>query len=479
MEPISRRQALQLGLVGAASVAVGANGLARSLSADSPVLASTGSPRWREPPELRSSGGRLEVNLEVALTRLDLAGTDAHVLTYSGELPGATWRVSPGDRIAVRLVNRLDAPTNLHFHGLHVSPEGNGDNPFLSIEPGQAFDYEIRLPEDHPPGTYWYHPHLHGLVADQLFGGLYGAVVVADDVPVARERVLVVSDISLQQDGTVRPVTVPEQMAGREGELVLVNGQVEPHLSIRAGQTERWRVINACSSRFLNLAPEGLGVRALAVDAGRYPEPFDVERLLLAPGNRADLLVTATAGAGRLGTVGYDRGGPMMMRAGPGDLSGPVLLATVAATADDAEPDRLTVPPVRQPDLRDRRPDRQRVLEFSMGMRMARMTFGFDGREFDPDRTDQQVRAGSLEEWVIRNPTPMDHPFHLHVWPMQVVDHSGTGPREPMWRDVVNVPARGEVTVRIDFADIGGRTVYHCHILDHEDAGMMGVVEVR
>ena len=114
-----------------------------------------------------------------------------------------------------------------------------------------------------------------------------------------------------------------------------------------------------------------------------------------------------------------------------------------------------------------------------MGMRMARMTFGFDGREFDPDRTDQQVRAGSLEEWVIRNPTPMDHPFHLHVWPMQVVDHSGTGPREPMWRDVVNVPARGEVTVRIDFADIGGRTVYHCHILDHEDAGMMGVVEVR
>jgi FtsP/CotA-like multicopper oxidase with cupredoxin domain len=109
-----------------------------------------------------------------------------------------------------------------------------------------------------------------------------------------------------------------------------------------------------------------------------------------------------------------------------------------------------------------------------MGMRGA--VFGFDGRAFDHERTDQQVFAGTLEQWTIRNPTPMDHPFHLHVWPMQLIEENGRAVPEPVWRDVVRVPARGQVTVRVAF-DIGGRTVYHCHILDHEDLGMMAVVQ--
>ncbi|RYV49708.1 hypothetical protein EUA98_17435 [Pengzhenrongella frigida] len=108
-----------------------------------------------------------------------------------------------------------------------------------------------------------------------------------------------------------------------------------------------------------------------------------------------------------------------------------------------------------------------------MGMR-----FTIDGKEFDHRRTDQAVRAGAMEEWTIRNTAPMDHPFHLHVWPMQVVEQDGAPVTEPTWRDVVNVPAGGQTVVRIAFDDFTGRTVYHCHILDHEDAGMMGVVEV-
>ena len=106
------------------------------------------------------------------------------------------------------------------------------------------------------------------------------------------------------------------------------------------------------------------------------------------------------------------------------------------------------------------------------------MLFGFDGRTFDHARTDQRVRGGDLEEWTIHNTTGMDHPFHLHVWPMQQIDVNGTPEAEATWRDVVNIPAGGQVTVRIDFAGITGRTVYHCHILDHEDLGMMGVIEV-
>jgi FtsP/CotA-like multicopper oxidase with cupredoxin domain len=111
------------------------------------------------------------------------------------------------------------------------------------------------------------------------------------------------------------------------------------------------------------------------------------------------------------------------------------------------------------------------------GMGPGGMTFTIDGREFDPDRVDQTVSVGTVEEWTIANTSPMDHPMHLHVWPMQIVAEGGRPLDDVRWQDVVNIPAGGEVTVRVAFDDFGGRTVYHCHILDHEDNGMMGVVE--
>ena len=104
------------------------------------------------------------------------------------------------------------------------------------------------------------------------------------------------------------------------------------------------------------------------------------------------------------------------------------------------------------------------------------MSFTFDGQEFDAGRIDQQVRLGTVEEWTIGNDGPLDHPFHLHVWPMQLLEVNGQEVSEPLWLDVVNVPARSQVKVRLAFEDFGGKTVYHCHILDHEDRGMMGTV---
>ena len=106
------------------------------------------------------------------------------------------------------------------------------------------------------------------------------------------------------------------------------------------------------------------------------------------------------------------------------------------------------------------------------------MSFTINGREFDPDRTDTAVASGTVEEWTLTNPSPMDHPIHLHVWPMQVIEASGRDLREPTWQDVVNIPACGQVKVLVAF-DIDGRTVYHCHILDHEDLGMMGTIQAR
>jgi FtsP/CotA-like multicopper oxidase with cupredoxin domain len=269
-------------------------------------------------------------------------------------------------------------------------------------------------------------------------------------------------------------------MLGREGELVVVGGRVRPAIEMTAGTTERWRVVNACVSRFLDLRLDGHTWGLLGLDGQALHAPLDRDTVLLAPGNRADLLVRPTgSGATVLRSLARDRGGMGMM--GGGRATSPeVELAAVTVRA----PRTATATPARDwswpaaRDLRAATVHRRRVVTMTGAMGMGGGDFGFDGRTFDPARTDQRLALGTVEEWTIGNATMMDHPFHLHVWPMQVVDAPDSDPDGPPdWRDVVVVPAMGQVTVRIPVRDFGGRTVYHCHVLDHEDLGMMGVVE--
>ncbi|MGZ0212886.1 MAG: multicopper oxidase family protein [Actinomycetales bacterium] len=491
MEPITRRGALTLGGLGLAGVVVGGAGLLWTSSSANTGQVQSGR-AFAQPPELRSANGLLQVRLDVARASVQVGGHSASILSFNGGIPGPTLRLKAGDRLGVTLRNGLEEPTNLHVHGLHVSPEGNGDNPFVMVEPGETFDYEFLLPADHPPGLYWYHPHHHGLSAGQVFGGLYGAIIVEDPVPIeaARERVLVISDITLDGRGRILGASAMEQMLGREGELVLVNGQVNPRLTARPGERERWQILNACVSRYLHLRLDGQRVQLLGVDSGRFGAPETVDAIVLAPGNRADVLVTMVDGTVELEALPYDRGGPGgMMGAGErprsGTSTGRASLATLTVAGERvaAAPE---VPIQRTPrDLRGRAVTARRELTFAMGMGAmmggsgSMMSFTINGREFDADRVDTTVEAGSVEEWTLKNTSPMDHPVHLHVWPMQIVESAGRGPDTAIWQDVVNVPARGQVRVRIAFDDFVGRTVYHCHILDHEDAGMMGVIEVR
>jgi FtsP/CotA-like multicopper oxidase with cupredoxin domain len=495
VQPLSRRNALLLGGLGVAGTAVGAAGLAWTLA---PRAAPVTSTALTYPAELRSAGGSLALELEAGRGPMQLAGRGATAFGYNGASPGPTLRLRAGDVLSIRLRNRLAEPTNLHAHGLHVSPQGNGDNVFVTVDPGGSFDYEYRLPADHPPGVYWYHPHLHGLVAEQIFGGLFGAIVVedADPVPVAMDRVLVVSDTDLDAAGNVRDVPPAERMAGREGGLVLVNGQSNPLLSALPGQRERWRVVNACVARYLRLQLDGQGMQLLGIDSGRFQSPAPVDEVLLAPGNRADLLVTMVAGWSVLRAATYDRGSmPAMMGRAPAGRGGAqppqgVALATLQVSGDPvAGPAGLPSQPVPA-DLRQVSVAARRQFLLAVGMRGDRMgpdvrggvgmmAFTINGREFDAARTDTTVAAGSVEEWTVANTSPMDHPFHLHVWPMQLISVNGAAPAAPVWQDVVNVPANGRVSVRIAFKDFPGRSAYHCHILDHEDLGMMGVITVR
>ncbi len=487
MQPITRRRALQLGGLGLGSAAIGGAGLAwrSGTGLGTGADAAPGSAS-SEPEVLRSSGGRLQVTLRAALGQTRVAGREATTLSYNGGLPGPTLHLQPGDRLQVRLVNDLDAPTNLHVHGLHVSPVGDGDNVFVTVAPGESFDYDHQLPDDHPPGVYWYHPHHHGVVAEQVFGGLYGAIIVDDPEPVevTRERLLVVSDLTLDGSGRVAAPSMMDQMAGREGEMVLVNGQAEPALTAAPGERERWRVVNACSSRYLRLRLDGQQLQLLGLDSGRYPEPREADEVLLAPGNRADLLVTTAEGSSALQALPYDRGGMGGMggRGSPSSDGGTVDLARLDVTGATAP----SLPPVplqpTQPDLREATVAGRRELTFAMGMGGggmggSGMEATIDGKAFDPERVDQSVRLGTVEEWTLINTSPLDHPVHLHVWPMQVVAEGERPVDDGVWRDVVNVPAREQVTVRISFDRFPGRTVYHCHILDHEDQGMMGVID--
>ncbi|WP_144672157.1 multicopper oxidase family protein [Arthrobacter sp. U41] len=503
MRPISRRNALIAGGLGTAATVAGGAGLWWSLNSTQQPNGAGGGNRGgaapvqgaglHGPAELRSADGRLQLTLDTAPGRVELGGRQTRALCYNGTVPGPTLRLRPGDELSVRLVNGLNEPTNLHVHGLHVSPEDDADNVFRAVLPGQAFDYRYRLPPDHPPGVYWYHPHHHGMVADQIFAGLFGAIIVEDPevIPVSTERVLVVSDTTLDSAGNIAAVSPMERMAGREGELLLLNGQSNPLLTANPGARERWRIINTCVARYLRLRLDGQQLQLLGMDSGRFPEPETVEELLLAPGNRADLLVTAAAGEAVFHALPYDRGGmPGMMGqvpiGGAGTLATFRVRGSTAAPSDAATPGAVTSRPAQE-DLRTAAVAARRQLVLSMGAGQGRrgggmggmMRFTINGREYSEARTDTTVAAGTVEEWTLVNTSPMDHPFHLHVWPMQLIEDNGQDVGAVVMRDVVNVRANGRATVRIAFRDFGGRSVYHCHILDHEDLGMMGVIEVR
>jgi FtsP/CotA-like multicopper oxidase with cupredoxin domain len=477
---VTRRRVITLGGLGLVAIAAGA---AACPGPGGPVgtqftVGESGA-ELTQPPVLAASGGRLSVALTAA-RGVRLAGRDTGALGFNGSSPGPTLRVLPGDELAVRLTSRLDQPTNLHTHGLRVSPEGNGDNPFLRIDPDGSFDYLHRIPADHPAGTFWYHPHHHGTDADQVFGGLVGALIVDGDpgVAVDRDLVLLVTDISLTADGEVVPTTVMDRMVGREGALVLVNGQHRPVIPATTGELQRWRIINGCTSRVLPLRLADHRPAQIAVDGVYLTAPDPATPVLLAPGNRADLLVSPERpGRFELAADGYDRGGPGMggMGGGRSGRQGPVALAVLDVSGPPrparTQPSEL---PATAPDSRPAA--RRRVITLNMAMGMG---FTIDGRSFDPRRDDQIVALGAVEEWTLVNESPMTHPFHLHVWPFTVTATSSGQPVRGTAQDVVLVPARGWVRIRIPFTEPAGRTVFHCHVLDHEDLGMMATITVR
>ena len=499
-EHLTRRRLLVgAGATGALVVAGGLAACTRDSSTSddrlAPGSAETG-PAFAEPPALASENGRLAVDLRAAAATVPYAGADRWVLAYNGSTPGPTLRLRPGDELTITLENGLDEPTNLHTHGLHVSPEGDSDNVFVMVEPGETHTYRYQIPADHPSGTFWYHPHHHGRVAAQVFGGLAGAIVIEDaidelpELAAATSRILVLADPDIGDSSAVLGGSGMDVMLGREGNAIVINGQGHPRLQARTGTLEHWRLVNSSPSRYYALALDGLEMHLVASDAGRLDRPHPIDELVLVPGERAEVVIRLD-GPGRhgLATRTVDRGGMGMggmgggMGNGPGANSTSTEIATLeivgdstgspelpAALADPGPPTDSAVTQTRTVTL---------AMQMGMGPGGGDGRFTIDGRSFDPDRIDITSQLDTTEDWIIRNTSPMDHPFHLHVWPFQVIDTSNGAEPPKGWKDTVNVPAGQTVTIRIPFRDFAGTTVYHCHILDHEDLGMMGTIDTQ
>jgi FtsP/CotA-like multicopper oxidase with cupredoxin domain len=371
--------------------------------------------------------------------------------------------------------------TNVHLHGGHVDPGGLSDNIFRSMLPGQTYDIVIRIPSDHTRGTYWYHPHHHGSADIQLTGGMAGVVVIDgdfDDVPEvtgAQERVLVLNEVLFDYRGmletydTVWPEAVPRFLS--------VNGQRAPAIRMSPGEVQRWRIVHAGHENNLNLRLAGHGFGVIAYDGIRLDEVDHQQDLLMVPGQRTDVLVKAgSPDTYPLAAAPYDQGYP--------SPTGP--LATLIVEGESmgmALPARLGGPPLAT--IRDEEVTNRRRLwlsaiepEFPPAANYQEFAFLICGQRFDPERVDQSIALGAVEEWTIDNEHSDDHIFHIHTNPFQLVGINGRKLAKPVWRNSVVVPRKGSIVIRSRFLDFTGRFVLHCHMMNHEELGMMQVVEV-
>ncbi len=436
---------------------------------------------------LDDDSGLVNLALEASESWAVVGGRQALLQTFNGSVPGPTLQARPGDTVRIDFRNSLGEPANLHFHGLHIPPNGAADNSFQMVQAGESFGYEFTLPATHPGGTFWIHPHIHESAARQVSRGLAMPVIVRgelDEIPEiksAPDFLLVLQDFNLTPGGV--PIEPPnlERMTGREGNLITVSGQLNPTIPVQQDGWVRLRVINASSSRFYRLQMEEHTLYKIASDGGALPQPQALDELLLVPGERAEVMIQGSRppGSYRLLNLPYDRGSNGMMGArGNGSAiaaNSTLLTLTYAGKASQLVPlpsQLVTVDLLRGP---------SRIRSFTLGQRMGSMqrgmSFTINGRTFDKSRIDTQVQLNDIEDWDFINTMNMDHPMHIHTNPFQVIGPDGAP--IPEWKDVVLVPARSRVRVRSAFRDFTGIAMYHCHILDHEDLGMMGTVQFK
>jgi FtsP/CotA-like multicopper oxidase with cupredoxin domain len=406
-----------------------------------------------------------------------LPGEPASVWAYrDGAAPGAAARVpgplieaKEGDLIIVHFRNELpEDGTTVHFHGVRLPAEMDGAH--HALLPGEAFDH-VFVARD--AGTFWYHPHVRA--DEQIERGLYGALLVRErEAPASpAERVLILDDVKLAEDGDLAGAWTDLDIAfGRQGNVLLVNGVPGPTLRAAAGSRERWRLVNTSNGRFFELALAGRAFEVIGWDGGRINEPYIVETLPIAPGERYDVLVNVGGAPGdriELRTLpsGHDHTAP----GSPPEVL--LKLEIDEGTPGNAAPGQSA-------------PIDPLVIDAATQARVFALTEDINGKygpqffingEFWPFNVPLQATLGDVEIWEIRNESDGAHPFHLHGMFFQVLSRDGVPEDRLGWKDTVVVPRWATLRFAVQLGE-PGRWMYHCQIPEHAERGMMGEVLV-
>ncbi|WP_246357859.1 multicopper oxidase family protein [Pyxidicoccus fallax] len=436
--------------------------------------------------------------------------------SYNGKLVGPTIEVWPGDNLHIQMDNQLPPEiqppppdpniphgfntTNLHTHGLHVSPAGNSDNVLIAIGPQRKFEFEVKIPADHPAGTHWYHPHKHGSTAMQVSSGMAGALIVRgdiDEVPAikaAQEKIFVFQQIPYSLvDDPYEPgkqanmvesfqVFIPGRWE-QSGRRTLINGEFMPTLKLKAGEVQRWRFLHAGTMETLRLRlvresnPEVVlpqyQIAHDGITTGRIDEVQETEMF---PGYRVDLMVRA------------DRTPQTYLlvdEASPADrsLNGQPETRKVLArvVVQGRSPVSMPLPDARQlsklvpyAPIKDEEVTGMQHVVFDIDFSVVPPRFLINGKPYDPHAPPRKLTLEAVDEWHVTSSQFQGHPFHIHVNPFQVM----LGDGKDIWKDTIFVPPSQTFRLRTRYRRYIGKFVMHCHIQDHEDLGMMELQEI-
>ena len=497
---------------------------------------------YTEPEEIRSRNGVLTAELVATYARNFIGNDPVYLRTYNGNLVGPTLRARPGDTLRLTVRNNLPTQawqkdamntlhdfntTNLHTHGLHVSPNGISDNVLIEIGPGATQEYEIVIPKDHTCGTYWYHAHRHGSTAGNVASGMSGALIIEgglDEVPeikAAKERVMVLNQIpyiyknTLEDDaGNEITFNFPEGIIEEDlaayifgpgdwstlGRYTTVNGVQLPVIRMSPGQVERWRIVDSGQREAIDLQittldgiTQGIPFHEIAVDGLALGKSIRKNVIELLPGYRSDVLVQAPAQAGEFLLVDQATTAGISGQGEPLKYIARIVVEGPTGTGKLPTDDQLTK--FRLPSLKDAKIDANQTAQYGILPVSNGVIFTIDGKSFDMDQA-KELLLGNTDEWTVsvRNGGGINtgHPFHIHVNPFEVLSIMGpqnpADPKSPqveqltdgpVWRDTIWVPNNGTVKFRTRYDDFIGTFVQHCHILDHEDQGMMQLVDIR
>jgi len=439
-------------------------------------------------PEVRQArDGLLAVAVEARLSSYRLGDKPVTLRSYDAGPLGRTLRLRGGDTLRLTLTNQLpfdplsslctavpvpgdNAPrgfnvTNMHLHGVHVSPNSPADNILLLVRPGETQHYVYDIPKGHPPGTYFYHAHFHGSVALQVASGMAGVLIIEgpmDDIPAikaAESKVMVFQTQRFDALGVCDDYTTLMQPDSQ----VYVNGQVRPVVRMRPGEVQRWHLVNSSHFENVTLTLAGHPFTVLCYDGNPLPATQVITGLRLIPGNRADLLVKA----GVPGLYALDGGSP----------AGIVAYVEVGGETREMALYDGPLPPVAMlKPIPGAEVTFGRRLEFGMAEGPPNQRYTVNDQPFSCGDA-WAIPLGSVEEWEVYNHTAEPHPFHIHVNPFQMVSGGNVPPG--VWLDTVELPPFERIRFRTRFADYTGTFVFHCHNLQHEDLGMMQAIQVR